>query len=123
SSDLIIATEIIGGTAGQTDGTTGITTPEDIGQHVYRLTVDVDPNNAYYFAVTGAGTQTAGDSQTITVTAYDQWNNVALGYSGAKNLTFSGASNSPGSPKAAVSPTVAATTFGSATRLIFTIGV
>ncbi len=120
---VIIATEINGGTAGNTDGTAGITTPANIGAHVYRLSVDVDPNNAYYFAVTGTGTQTAGDAQTITVTAYDYWNNVALGYVGSKNLTFSGASNSPGSPKAAVSPTVAATAFGTSTSLSFTSGV
>ncbi len=120
---LIIATEITGGTAGQTDGATGITTPADNGGHVYRLTVDVSPNTASYFAVTGASTQTAGDAQTITVTAYDYWNNVALGYTGSKDLTFSGASNSPGSPKAAVSPTVAATAFGTSTSLSFTNGV
>jgi len=119
---VIIATEISGGTAGQTNGTSGITTPANNGEHVYRLTVDVDPNNAYYFAVTGTGTQTAGASQTITVTAYDQWNNVALGYTGSQSLIFSGASSSPGSPKAAVSPTVAATAFGSTTSLSFTSG-
>jgi len=120
---VIIATEISGGTAGQTNGTVGITTPDNVSGHVYRLTVDVNPNDAYYFAVTGNSTQTAGDAQTITVTAYDQWNNVALGYSDSKSLTFSGASSSPGSPKAAVSPTVAATAFGSTTSLSFTSGV
>ncbi|WP_321348984.1 MBG domain-containing protein [uncultured Draconibacterium sp.] len=89
----------------------------------YELDLDVNPAVANYFAVTGTGVQTAGASQTITVTAYDYWNNVATGYQGAKDVTFSGASDSPDSPKAAVSPTVESIDFGTATTMTFNSGV
>nr|WP_319510454.1 MBG domain-containing protein [uncultured Draconibacterium sp.] len=89
----------------------------------YELDLDVNPAVANYFAVTGTGVQTAGASQTITVTAYDYWNNVATGYQGAKEVTFSGASDSPDSPKAAVSPTVESIDFGTATTMTFNSGV
>lgn len=110
-----------------TSGSAGITTPNDntVGQttYVYKLPVAVSPAAASYLAVTGTGTQTAGASQTVTVTAYDPWNNVATGYTGSKNITFSGASLSPDTPKAAIAPTVDATNFGTATSMNFASGV
>ncbi|MHA8056932.1 invasin domain 3-containing protein, partial [Aquirufa nivalisilvae] len=82
--------------------------------------ITVSPGTATKLVVTGTGTQTAGGSQTVTVTAQDASGNTATGYTGAKNITFSGAAASP-SP--ATTPTVAATNFGTATSLTFTAGV
>jgi len=82
--------------------------------------VNVGPATAAYFAVTGTGTQTAGTSQNITVTAYDQYGNVATGYTGSHTLTFGGA-NSSTDP--VVSPTIAATNVGTGVSLSFTAGV
>jgi hypothetical protein len=69
-------------------------------------------------------TPTAGASVNLTITALDAYENTATSYSGSKNLTFSGASASPGTNK----PTVAnssgtATSFGTATAIAFTAGV
>lgn len=117
---VIIATDY-------TSGSAGITTPANntVGQttYVYQLPVAVLPATASYLAVTGSGTQTAGASQTITITAYDSWNNVATDYAGNHGILFSGASSSPDSPKAAVHPAVNTTDFGSTTNLNFTLGV
>ncbi|HEV8410179.1 MAG TPA: invasin domain 3-containing protein, partial [Gemmatimonadaceae bacterium] len=74
---------------------------------------------ATQLAITGTGTQTAGVAQTITVTAQDASGNTATTYTGAKSLTFSGASVSPNSTK----PTVAGTAFGTGTSLTFASGV
>ncbi|MHA8105416.1 invasin domain 3-containing protein [Aquirufa nivalisilvae] len=82
--------------------------------------ITVSPGTATKLVVTGTGTQTAGGSQTVTVTAQDASGNTATGYTGAKNITFSGAAASP-SP--ATTPTVAGTNFGTATSLTFTAGV
>jgi len=110
-----------------TSGSAGITTPADntVGQttYVYKLPVEVTSAAASYFAVTGTATQTAGIGQGVTVTAYDLWNNVATGYTGTKNITFSGASHSPNTPKTQYTPYVALTAFGVPTVLTFTAGV
>ncbi|MBZ1327201.1 beta strand repeat-containing protein, partial [Aquirufa aurantiipilula] len=82
--------------------------------------VTINAGAATKLVVTGTGTQTAGGSQTVTVTAQDANGNTATTYTGAKNITFSGAAASP-SPT--TTPTVAATTFGTATSLTFTAGV
>ncbi|MHA8054301.1 hypothetical protein, partial [Aquirufa sp. OSTEICH-129A] len=76
--------------------------------------------SATKFIITGSGTQTAGGSQTITITAKDASGNTASGYTGSKSLTFSGA-NSSSSP--ATSPKVEGTDFGTATSVSFTNGV
>lgn len=56
--------------------------------------ITVNPADADYFKVTGTVSMTAGGENAITIIAYDQYNNVAAGYSGDKTLTFSGASSS-----------------------------
>ena len=75
--------------------------------------------------VTGSASQTAGGSQTATVTATDPYGNTDTSYAGNKNITFSGANSSP-------NPVTAPTfrdrnavdqNFGSATSLTFTSGV
>ena len=53
--------------------------------------ITVSPNVANYFIVTAASaSMTAGGSNEITVTAYDQCDNVATGYEGSKELVFTG---------------------------------
>jgi len=80
---------------------------------------------ANYFKVTGNSTMTAGGSQTLTIIAYDQYDNVATNYTGEKGLTFSGASASPDSSE---NPTcsdsgAADKDFGTPTIIDFTAGV
>jgi|GEM_PF-1703243 len=89
-----------------------------------RLHVTVNHAPANYFAVTGTeSTQVAGTSQTITVTAYDQYNNQATGYTGDKNIVFSGASVSDAyGTHSATSPTVESVAFGATLTLNFTSG-
>ncbi|MFL0163400.1 beta strand repeat-containing protein, partial [Aquirufa salirivi] len=82
--------------------------------------ITMNAGAATKLVVTGTGTQTAGGSQTLTVTAKDANGNTATTYTGAKSITFSGALASP-SP--ATTPTVAGTNFGTATSMTFTAGV
>jgi large repetitive protein len=89
----------------------------DLGADTVDIGVEV--GDATKFVVTGSGTQTAGDSQTITITAYDANGNVSTGYTGSKSLTFSGANAAPD----ATNPTVSSTDFGTATSISFTSGV
>ena len=83
-----------------------------------QLNATVQPGAAK-LVITGTGTQNAGASQTITITAYDANGNVVTGYTGAKSLTFSGANVSPNN----TSPRIGATNFGAATSVTFTNGV
>src|SRR5205823_5933587 len=75
--------------------------------------------------VTGSASQTAGASQTVTVTATDPYGNTDLTYSGSKNLTYSGANSStnPVTAPTVTNNAAAATNFGSATTNTFTSGV
>ncbi|MFL0163411.1 hypothetical protein, partial [Aquirufa salirivi] len=82
--------------------------------------VTIGAGSASKFIITGTGTQTAGASQNITITAKDASGNTATGYTGAKSITFSGA-NASSSP--ATNPTVASTNFGTATSVTFSNGV
>ena len=72
------------------------------------------------FVITGSGTQTAGASQTVTITANDVNNNVVAEYTGSHSLVFSGA-NSSINPVA--TPAANGTGFGSSTSITFTNGV
>ncbi|RKY31297.1 MAG: hypothetical protein DRP74_05220, partial [Candidatus Omnitrophota bacterium] len=66
------------------DGTVGIDDATD--------SLGVVAADASKYKVTSASSSiTAGDSVTITVTAYDTYNNVATGYDGNKTLYFTGA--------------------------------
>ncbi|MBA7635960.1 hypothetical protein ES703_43571 [subsurface metagenome] len=55
----------------------------------------VIPGEASYLKVAGNSTVMAGDSKELTVTAYDAQGNVATGFTGPKNLVFSGPNASP----------------------------
>ena len=103
-----------------TSGSGTFTFTPTSGTAVTSSSVTVNPGAATKLVVTGTGTQTAGGSQTVTVTAKDASGNTATSYTGAKNITFSGAASST-SP--ATVPTVASTDFGTATSLTFTAGV
>ena len=102
-----------------TDGTIAASTGTD------RLTVTVSPAAATRLVVTGASTQTAGAAQTVTVTATDPYGNTDTAYSGAKSLTYSGASSStnPVNAPTVTNSTPAAVNFGIATTNTFTSGV
>ncbi|WP_205749457.1 invasin domain 3-containing protein [Aquirufa rosea] len=87
--------------------------------------VSINAGSANKFVITGTGTQTAGSSQTITITAKDAQGNTVTSYAGDKSLTFSGASSSL-SP--VTSPTVSdknsnAVNVGTATTVTFSNGV
>jgi len=83
------------------------------------------PSAVHHFKITGDATMTAGDESIITITAYDQDDNVATGYNGDKTLVFSGA----GSPSdSVILPTCSSKDnvqidFGSDTIVTFTDGV
>src|SRR4029077_8012274 len=77
--------------------------------------------------ITGSGTQTAGTSQNLTITAKDGFGNTDATYAGSKSLTFSGAVSSTNPVTA---PTVTnnagtpvAVAFGTGTSITFTAGV
>jgi hypothetical protein len=68
----------------------------------------VQAASAASYTIAGPSTAQAGIAYSLTsVTAYDTYGNVATGYTGAKTLTWSGASNSPlgQSPTASTSAT------------------
>ena len=80
---------------------------------------NITAGTAGYFRITGNSSMTAGTSNELTITAYDAGGNVATGYSGSQNLTFSGPSNAPD----VTAPTVEGTNVGTATAINFTNGV
>jgi gliding motility-associated-like protein len=81
---------------------------------------DVTSATVNYLKVTGSGVQDAGEKQTITVTAFDIFNNVASNYNGLKTLIFSGANSSQGQMD---NPIIEGVGFGLETILDFTSGV
>jgi len=85
----------------------------------------VSAASASKLVIAGLGTQTAGGSQNLTITAQDSFGNTATTYTGGHSLTFSGAN---ASTNPVTNPTVrnsagTAVTFGTATAITFTSGV
>ncbi len=72
-----------------------------------------------YLAVTGASPMTAGTTDDLVITSYDDYGAVNTSYAGAKGLTFSGISNAI----TGQIPTVAGIDIGSLTDVDFTAGV
>ena len=107
-----------------TSGSEGITTPNDVvdGEttYVYQLPVEVTPAPADYLAISGSATQEAGTTQDITITAYDEFNNVATTYSGTKQIRLSGAN--PSDAPGVTNPTVENIYFGIDTEMDFANG-
>ncbi len=89
------------------------------------ITVTVAAAPAVKLSLSAASTTpTAGASDSLTTTALDTYGNTATAYTGARNITFSGATASP----SGAAPTVAnssgtAVAFGTATAINFTSGV
>ncbi|WP_394364569.1 hypothetical protein, partial [Aquirufa nivalisilvae] len=86
--------------------------------------ITVSPGAATKFIVTGTGTQTAGGSQTVTLTAKDASGNTATGYTGDKSIVFSGANSStnPSTAATASDKVSADINFGTATVVTFSNG-
>ncbi|MHA8052659.1 invasin domain 3-containing protein [Aquirufa sp. OSTEICH-129A] len=82
--------------------------------------VAINPGALNKLIITGSSNQVAGTAQTITLTAKDSGGNTITSYTGTKSLTFSGAT---ASTLPVTSPTVANTSFGTATNVVFSNGV
>ena len=108
----------------KTAGSKTITLTEGI-VFIASSSITVNPADANYFKVTGTASMTAGGSNTITITAYDQYDNIATGYDGDKTLTFSGASSSsdPVTSPTCSNKDSADIDFASDTVITFTDGV
>jgi hypothetical protein len=89
------------------------------------LEVTASPAAASKFVLTAATTTpAAGAVDNLTTTAQDEYGNIATSYAGAKSLTFSGASASPGGSTPTVSDSSGAEiAFGGATAIEFSAGV
>jgi hypothetical protein len=99
-----------------TEGT--ITTPTAV-------TVTVAAATATKLVLTSStATPVAGTGFNLTTTAVDAYGNTATGYTGSRNITFSGAAAGPsGTLPTVVNSAGTAVNFGSATALTFTAGV
>ncbi len=99
-----------------------ITCSSDVSGRIFYL--DWVPVIVYYAPVhhlelAGNGAMAAGGSDVLTITARDTDGNVAVNYSGAKSLVFSGPGQAPGGQN----PTVGGANIGSSTSVTFTNGV
>jgi hypothetical protein len=89
------------------------------------ITVTVAAATAVRLTLSAASTTpVAAASDNLTITALDTYGNTATAYTGAKNLTFAGATASP----SGAAPTIAnssgtAVAFGTVTAIAFTAGV
>jgi hypothetical protein len=97
----------------------GVTLGASVALAAGTAVVTVSAGTAGYLAVTGNATMVAGTTNELTVTAYDDADNVATAYAGAKNLTFAG----PGVAADGTNPTVEGVNIGTATAVNFTAGV
>lgn len=102
-------------------GNTVSTSPGTIVSSAFNITAGA----ATKLIITGNGTQTAGTTQSITITATDNGGNTDTAYTGDKSLTFSGASSStnPVTAPTINDKTGTAINFGTATTITFTNGV
>ncbi|WP_415499567.1 hypothetical protein, partial [Aquirufa ecclesiirivi] len=89
------------------------------GTAVTSSSVTINAGAATKFSIDGSTDFVAGVGQTVAIIAQDASGNTATSYTGAKNITFSGAANSP-SPSTV--PTFGGTNFGSPHNISFTAG-
>lgn len=104
-----------------TTGTPTVTATENPSQGWIDATQQetINLGTVNYLRITSEGsTVVAGANKTIVLTAYDAYNNISTDYTGVKNLTFSGLSNSPNNTV----PKVDTTNLGSATSITFSNG-
>ena len=85
--------------------------------------VSIAVGSATRFVVTGSATQTAGQSQALTITAVDQSGNTATGYSGDVSATFGGAAAAGSNQPTATDKTGTPVAFGTPTTITFSNGV
>ena len=84
----------------------------------------VNPATIDHFSTTATTTTpTVGQADNLTITANDPYGNTATGYTGAHNLTFSGARSLRTYNPTVSNNTGTAINFGSATAITFTNGV
>ncbi len=88
------------------------------------LALTVSPVASRFVLAAASATPALGEGDDLTITAFDAYGNVATGYSGSKNLVFSGASSSPGgNAPTATNLSGTAVAFGSTTAVQFSEGV
>ncbi|HEX7278355.1 MAG TPA: hypothetical protein VF255_01920 [Solirubrobacterales bacterium] len=88
------------------------------------LLFTVSPGTATKFVLAASSPSVAGIASDLTITAQDTYGNTAGAYTGTKNLTFSGASASPGGNGPTVSNSSGAdVAFASPTTIAFDAGV
>ncbi len=88
------------------------------------LTVTVTPATAAKLALTAvATTLAAGESDNLTITAFDTYGNTATAYAGSKSLTFSGATAIGTNKPTVANSSETAIAFGTATTISFTAGI
>jgi hypothetical protein len=87
--------------------------------------LSITAGTAAKFVITGSGTQTAGATNNLTITAQDAGGNTATSYAGSHSLTFSGAnpSTNPVTNPTVTNSSGTAINFGTATPVTFTNGV
>lgn len=86
--------------------------------------VNVTPAAAASLSLSAAtASPTAGSGDSLTITAHDQYGNVATGYSGSKSLTFTGAHAIGSSTPSVTNSSGTAVAFGSTTAISFASGV
>jgi hypothetical protein len=84
----------------------------------------VNPSTASSLSLTAASTTpTAGVADNLTITALDAYGNTATGYTGAKSLTFGGASTIGTSKPTVSNSSGTATAFGTSTSITFASGI
>jgi hypothetical protein len=88
------------------------------------LAVTPAPATAAKLALTAvATTLAAGESDNLTITAFDTYGNTATAYAGTKSLTFSGAAAVGANKPTVANSSGTATAFGTATTITFTAGI
>jgi hypothetical protein len=88
------------------------------------LAMTAAPATAAKLALTAvATTLAAGESDNLTITAFDTYGNTATAYAGTKSLTFSGAAAVGANKPTVANSSGTATAFGTATTISFTAGI
>ncbi|MDE2215176.1 MAG: hypothetical protein KGJ61_08700 [Candidatus Omnitrophica bacterium] len=86
--------------------------------------VSVTPSSAVSLGLSAnSGSMLAGNTNQLTITAYDTYGNVATSYSGDKSVSFSGATNIGAYYPTVTDKSGALKTFGTSTTITFTNGV
>jgi len=105
------------GTAGVTATEGSITTPTPLG-------LTVSPVASRFVLAAESATPALGEGNDLTITAFDAYGNVATGYSGSKNLVFSGPAASPaGNVSTVTSSSGTPVNLGTSTAILFSNGV